>query len=61
MAGIVRIMLQQLPAKYLVFYEEPSWIKDKAVFDSLEEAKAYAEKLSKKYNGPIANMPSKVR
>lgn len=59
MAGIVRIMLQKLQAKFLVFHEESSWIKDNAEFDNLEDAKAYAEKLSKKYNEPIADITKK--
>jgi hypothetical protein len=54
MAGIVRITYQQNRAKYLVVHEDSVWIKDRAEFEDLKEAKIYAEELSKKYKDPIA-------
>jgi hypothetical protein len=54
MAGIVRITYQQHRAKYLVVHEDSVWIKDRAEFEDLKDAKTYAEELSKKYKDPIA-------
>jgi hypothetical protein len=54
MGGIIRITYQQYRAKYLVLREDSVWIKDRAEFDDLKDAKTYAEELSKKYNYPIS-------
>ena len=54
LGGIIRITYQRYRAKYLVLREDTVWIKDRAEFDDLKDAKAYAEELSKKYNDPIS-------
>lgn len=54
MSGIIRITYLHNRAKYLVVHEDSVWIKDRAEFDGLKEAKIYAEELSKKYKDPIS-------